>query len=105
MIRCDTYWARIYLGVKDFLNVEKEVDQVVKDLGVMVNLSPVSYAGPRGREYGGVLELINLPYSPKDPSEMQNLAIRLAKKLLPLVRQKRASVVFPDQTVLVETEE
>lgn len=57
---------------------------------------------PVGGEPGAVIGAINYPRFPSDPEELKAKVLALASVLLERLDQERVTVVFSDETVLVE---
>ena len=111
-INTDTYWARIYVGLKELSNgmlysVDKAkqlCQDYVNDLGLCVNVTETEFIYTGGGEPGVIIELINYPRFPCRDTVIRNHARVLAKKLLEGLKQLRLSIVFPDYTIMLTKE-
>ncbi|KKL04376.1 hypothetical protein LCGC14_2616700 [marine sediment metagenome] len=107
-----TYWARIYVGLQVGYTIERVDENTVAgachdfcdEVRLCVNCYPTYFVYVDGGEPGVVVELINYPRFPKEPQKIRDLALTLARKLRALCKQHRVSVMFPDETVMLEEE-
>ena len=100
MRSCPTQQAKIELGLAPGCRdaVLDEIDLAAAQLGLCVSLTPTRYVCPAGSEDGLVVGLLSVPGMPVFSREA---ALGLARRLLGSAGQHTASVVFPDETVLV----
>lgn len=111
MITIPTYWANIYVGLREGYNVnmpEHDIDEVRElcedycdemKLGVTVTPTQFIYVG--GSEGGAIVGLVNYPRFPREDMEIRHLALELAETLKNSLGQQRVSIVFPDETVML----
>lgn len=117
-----TFEAKIYVGfrkaysqdldfVKAISTARETCAEAVKD-GWCVTLQPIEYiytptftlgqAEPVSGEPGAVIGAINYPRFPTKPEDLKVKCIELASKLMERLEQQRVTVVFTDETVLLE---
>jgi hypothetical protein len=118
-----TFTAQIYVGTREQYTPEvRSIDmareflhEYVNRVGLCVTLTPTEfiYTGKaiEGTEHktnagesGFVVGLINYPRFPVDPSVIREHALTIGKGLLELFKQFKVSIVFPDQTVMIESD-
>jgi hypothetical protein len=107
-----TFTAAIYIGFYDtFANIvlpisiaEKICQEYVDEVGLCVTLTPTKFIYTKGNEPGAIVGLINYPRFPCDISRLRNQAVELAKKLQDAYCQKRVSVVFQQDTIMLSRE-
>lgn len=105
-----TFWARIYVGLREGYNgplhdraeIQDACQSFCDDVGLCVTVEDTMFIYKAGRERGVVVECINYPRFPKEPGEIKSTALALAEELRVLCGQNRVSVVFPDETVMVD---
>ena len=104
-----TFWARIYVGLREGYNglfhdraeVQDACQSFCDKVGLCVTVEDILFIYTGGRECGVVVGLINYPGSPEEPMEVKSMALGLAEKLRVTCGQNRVSVVFPDETVML----
>jgi hypothetical protein len=109
-----TYWAKIYVAyrraewnyVMDRLNdPENELREAVRNYvdraGLCVTFSQTKYIYTGGEEEGCVIGLINYPRFPSTPDKIRGHAMAIATMAKKLMKQKRVTVEFPDETVML----
>jgi len=69
------------------------------------SVTPTTYIYKNGNEPGVVVGIINYPRFPSEAAALKAKALEVAALLLKLYRQMKVSVVFPDETVMLESEE
>lgn len=117
-----TYTATIYVGTREQYTPEiRSIDMArnwlhnyVNLVGLCVTLSPIEYiyTGKKqsdasitdARESGFVVGLINYPRFPSTPEALREKALEIAEELRILFKQFKVTVVFPDETVMLEEE-
>lgn len=107
---CETFVANIYVGLRHgYSGTLTPVDDVrtwVQDfcnevkLGVTMTNTEFIYVD--GNEPGVIIGLINYPRFPKPIFEIKNTALTLAENLMKLCHQERISIVFSDETIMLE---
>jgi hypothetical protein len=112
-----TFTATIWVGSKvretqqvfDLEHVRRVCHEHCDEVGLCVTVTPTEYIYTNGRSGGGepgaAVGLINYPRFPKSPEEIRDQAIELAGRLMIELRQLKVSVVFPDETVMLEADE
>lgn len=71
--------------------------------GLCVNIHATSYIYTGGEEAGYIVELVNYPRFPADPSEIDTRALDILRKLLKGTYQHSAMLMTPDQCTWVTT--
>jgi len=110
MLSCETYWARIFLGLPEPYGaaVEEKIRQCAAGANLMVSAVPCEFIASDHKEHGCIVGLINLPYAAKDrsPADRKRLirgrGFRLAGLLRRTFGQHKVTVSFPDETFLLE---
>tara|TARA_R110000824_G_scaffold266054_7_gene455005 strand:- start:77 stop:439 length:363 start_codon:yes stop_codon:yes gene_type:complete len=118
MKQCDTYWAKIYLGLNP--GYEKVTDGLINsrknrvidycksycdDIGLCVTIDDTEFIYTKGHEKGLVIGLINYPRFPKSRTQIDIYAVNLATALKELCQQNRVSIMYPDKTIMLENDE
>ena len=67
-----------------------------------LTVTPTTFIYKGGREIGAIVGIINYPRFPLKVKDLKLRIMVLARLLLIKLKQQRLSVVFPDQTILVE---
>ena len=100
MRSCPTHLARIEIGIASGRRAmaDEALRHAVVALGLCVSVTPTQYVHANGSEDGLVIGLLDVPGQPHIKRET---ALGLAKRLLAPAGQHSASVVLPDETVLV----
>lgn len=106
-----TFTATIYVGLKErdsgliysILDAEKAIQEYVDEIGLCVTITPTKYIYTNGAEPGFAIGLINYPRFPDTPENIKNKALMLGERLRKLFRQYKVSVVFPNETVMLES--
>ncbi len=109
----DTFTGKIFLGLKDVdtqiisspLFAKKICQEYVDKVGLCVTFSSTDFIYTGGTEPGVVIGLINYPRFPSSPEYIKTQAIELAAILKEAYRQKRVSIVFDDETIMLGEEE
>ena len=108
-----TFYAHIFLGLKDldaeFVYPIEDVKSICQsfcdEVGLCVTITPTEFVYTNGNENGCIVGLINYPRFPNTELNIRETAIKLGTKLLFLFNQKRLSIEFPDETVMLSDEE
>ena len=114
-----TFTATIWVGTKvretqrvfDIQHVRRICHSLCDEIGLCVTVTPTEFIytsgleDAEGGEPGAAIGLINYPRFPSDEQEIRATAIRLASMLLRELSQLKVSIVFPDETVMLEVEE
>lgn len=112
MKRLDTFTANIYLGLQhgysgEFSTVEEVrawLQNYCNEQKLGVTLTPTEFIYVDGGEPGVIVGLINYPRFPKSVETIKYMALIIAQGLMRLCHQERVSVVFSDETIMVEKE-
>jgi len=108
-----TWQAQLFLGLRigytdEVLSVDKVYricQEYVDEISWCVTVTPTKFIFKGGHEPGVVIGVINYPRFPNSRSFLRVHIIRLAKRLLAELKQFRVSIVFPDETIMLEVEE
>lgn len=115
MKREPTFWANIYVGLKDTdLSKTAGIDVVYPmgiinavcreycdETGFCVSVTPTTFYYTNGNEKGAIVGIINYPRFPQSATELKIRAIYLAEELRKACDQYRVTVVMPDETIMV----
>ena len=104
-----TFTAQIYVGSKVHetgeilpLSLAAEVCQeYVDEVGLCVSITPCEFIHSGGRESGVNIGLIHYPRFPSGAATIRAHALELASRLRIALKQQRASIVMPDETVMI----
>lgn len=102
-----TFTATIYIGLYDTENkifyMHEHLRSVCKRIcGLCVTYTETTFYYEGGSEPGAIIGLINYPRFPSTNEEIKDKAIKLAYSLMRMSNQKKVSVVFSDETVMIE---
>lgn len=107
-----TFTATIYVGLQEresgFIFDVDSARRWLQDYvncGLCVTLTPTEFIYTNGGEAGFSVGLINYPRFPREPEKIREHAIKIALGLLQLFGQQKVSIVFPDETVMLERTE
>lgn len=113
MRKNETFTASIYVGLRHGYSGELSSSDEVRQwlqkycnevkLGLTFTQTEFIYVD--GGEPGVIIGLINYPRFPSSIEEIKTKALAIAKGLMELCHQERVSVVFSDETVMLEKEE
>lgn len=119
-----TYTAQIWVGTREQYTPEVRGLQMAREwlheyvnrVGLCVTVTPTEYiytgrkdvsADPnycsQASEPGFVVGLINYPRFPVEPAQIREHALAIGKGLLQLFKQFKVSIVFPAETVMLES--
>jgi hypothetical protein len=104
-----TYTAQIYVGLRkgydghvaNMDDVRTVCREFCDEIGLCVTVTETTYIYTNGREPGAIVGLINYPRFPKDNDDITEIALALADDLMLRLQQYRATVVFPDKTIMI----
>jgi hypothetical protein len=107
-----TFGATIYVGLREgydgLVHTSEEAMRVchtyVDEVGLCVSVTETRFIYTDGREPGVAVGLINYPRFPAEPVTIRSHALALAVRLQMALGQKRVTVVFPDDTVMLSAE-
>jgi len=116
MKTCPTYYANIYCGVRPSYDqtikpeelklnldlVKKICKKYCDDVGLGLTITQTEFVYTDGDEPGVIVGLINYPRFPSSPFQIKFLAGSLAAILLHELKQERLSIMYPDETVMLE---
>lgn len=105
-----TFTATIYVGFREQytgivrdITMAKEFLQAKADVGgLYVTVTPLCFIYKDGSEPGCAIGLINYPRFPEEPDQLKAKALELAQGLLTIYKQRKVSIVFRDETVMLE---
>lgn len=110
----DSFTAEIFVGFREgysnkIIHSMEEAQEICQtycnDIGLCVSIKPVFYVYTNGREPGCSITLINYPRFPTTAEKIKEIAIALAKIFLEEFNQLRISIVFSDETIMLEGQE
>ena len=117
-----TFTATIYVGVKRMsvqsvagyrvgkvpwlwrFRARKHIQRYCDNVGLCVTFTPTEFIYSYGCEPGFTVGFINYPRFPATPEKIRATALELAQHLRDKFHQFKVSVVFPDETVMIEAE-
>jgi hypothetical protein len=111
-----TYTAMIYVGTREHdsgevrsIEVAREwLHKHVDEFPLCVTLTEIEYIYTKTKTVGGepgfIVGLINYPRFPSTTEAIRERALTIARGLLAAFNQWKVSVVFPDETVMLEAE-
>jgi hypothetical protein len=110
LVSVPTFTATIYVGSYDkrnhkFADDSSIIDccmEYVNDVGLCVSISKTHFIYTDGMEAGHAIGLINYPRFPSEPEDIKQKALALAKILKKKAGQERVSVVFSDETIMLD---
>lgn len=108
-----TYTATIYCGLRDGYGEEinSSYPDAINDYinnrsgGLCVTCTPTTFYYNGGQEPGIIVGIINYPRYPFSDEKIRRLALELAEELMIKCKQYRVSIVFPEETILLENKE
>jgi len=109
MNKISTFYANIYVGLREgYDNKHLSINRVhgvcrtfCNKVKLCVTVTPTTYHYVDGRENGAIVGLINYPRFPATPAEIKQKAIDLARILKKDLKQKRVSIVMPNETIMI----
>lgn len=111
-IAVPTFTATIYVGLKEratgqvvWENGREKIQEYVNAVGLCVTWTHTEFIYTDGREPGFVVGLINYPRFPSSPDQIKAHALAIAEMLLKECKQLKVSVVMPNETVILSTDE
>ena len=113
MKKVTTFTANIYVGLQEKYDGKyRSVDEVrnlcqnyVNEIGWCVTVTPTEFIYKNGMEPGVIIGAINYPRFPSTPEQMKKQVLDLAEILLVELNQYRVSIVFTDETLMLECED
>ncbi len=109
VITVPTYTATIYVGLRKAYGrrvlgldeVRHEAQCYAEELDMCVSVTPTEFFYRGNHEPGAAVGFINYPRRPLSDRWIRNHALALGRRLRAVCQQKRVSVVFPDETVML----
>lgn len=106
----DTFTANIYVGLRhgysgnlsSINEVREWVQKYCNKVKLGATLTPTEFIYVDGREPGVIIGLINYPRFPSTKHQIWVHAQAIAKGLMELCHQERISIVFSDETIMLE---
>jgi len=110
MKKINTFEAKIYIGLRkgyeavihSLEEIEKICQSFCNEKGWCVTVQKLNFIYKNGNEPGCVIGIINYPRFPMDELAIKKRVLELAEILLHKMEQNRLSVVYPDETVMIE---
>lgn len=110
MTKVTTFTATIYVGCREqYTDEVRSIDMAYALLqaradegGLCVTVTPTRFIYKNGSEPGIAVGLINYPRFPEESSAIRRKALDLAADLMVCYAQMKVSIVFPDETVMLE---
>ncbi len=107
-----TFTANIYVGLRHGYSGELSsvnearqwLQNYCNEVKLGVTLTPTEFIYVDGGEPGVIIGLIQYPRFPKPVEEIKGNALAIANGLMKLCHQERISIVFSDETIMVEKE-
>lgn len=109
-----TFKVVIYIGTKhdgsseslqEYMDNYEKISTACKNycdsVGLCVSLKTVDFIYTGGCEDGYEIGLINYPRFPSTPTVITNHAISLSKILKSLMKQKRLTIITPNETMML----
>lgn len=117
-----TYWAKIFVGTSSFIGMYKEqyerhrrkthnevlvlCSEYANEVGLCITVTPTEYiysddTDSLAGESGFIIGLINYPRFPAEPETIRWNALDLGKRLKEKLEQKRLSIMFPEETIML----
>jgi hypothetical protein len=109
-VEVETYTATIYCGLREGyserIHKREEVRKIAQEycdkVGLCVTLTDLEFIYTKGNEPGVAVGLINYPRFPASKKEIRKKALTLAEILKENLKQNRVSILFPDETIMLE---
>lgn len=108
-----TFTASIYLGLRHAYGEKiSSVDEIrswlqvyCNEIKIGVTLTQTEFIYVDGGEPGVIIGLINYPRFPQPIDKIKEHALVIAKCLMRRYNQERVSVVFSDETIMLEKQD
>ena len=106
----NTFLVNIYVGFRegygDIIHTYCEAEQILQEycdsISYCVSMTPTKFIYKNSNEEGVIIGLINYPRFPSTREDIVNKAFAIAEIFLEKFNQNRISVVYSDQTYLIE---
>lgn len=105
-----TYTAEICVGLRSHYtsfyhtiqDVRNRVQKFVDEFEDCITVSPTTFHYVNGNEPGAIVRLIQYPRFPMSERQIKTRALYLATLLRKELNQYRVSVIFPDETYMID---
>jgi hypothetical protein len=113
MKKVTTFTAQIYVGLREqytdavfpIQKIEWLCQNYVNEIGWCVTVTPTTFFYKNGSEPGAIVGSIDYPRFPITKTDFKNRVMKLAGDLLVELKQLRVSIVFPDETIMLEKDD
>lgn len=115
--KANTFEARLYIGsVQGYHGTPFTFEELKEEVGnlqsespkeemIPVRIAPTNFVCGNYSEAGWEVAAINYPRFPKAEALITLFMMELAKRLLVCFNQNRISIIFPNETIMFESEE
>ena len=115
--KANTFEARLYIGsVQGYHGTPFTFEELKQEVGnlqsespkeemIPVRIAPTNFVCGNYSEAGWEIAAINYPRFPKAEALITSFMMELAKRLLVCFNQNRISIIFPNETIMFESEE
>jgi hypothetical protein len=115
--KANTFEARLYIGsVQGYHGTPFTFEELKEEVGnlqsespkeemIPVRIAPTNFVCGNYSEAGWEIAAINYPRFPKAEALITSFMMELAKRLLVCFNQNRISIIFPNETIMFESEE
>ncbi len=108
-----TFFANIYVGTRfgyfgtctSYYKIRDWLQKFCNEVKLGVTLTETEFIYVGGNEPGVIVGLINYPRFPKPIEDIKTTALSIAKGLMELCHQERLSIVFSDETIMLEKDD
>jgi hypothetical protein len=113
VIQVENFSAQIYVGLHSHDTSELfsvvAAEQICQEYcdtdGFCVTVTPTRYIYKNGWEQGVIVGIINYPRFPSTKEELKRRCFELATELMLKLKQKRVTIDFKDETVMLSNPE
>jgi hypothetical protein len=113
VIKVENFSAQIYVGLHardtselfSVIAAEQICQEYCDTDGFCVTVTPTRYIYKDGWEQGVIVGLINYPRFPSTKEELKKRCFELATELMLRLKQKRVTIDFKDETVMLSNPE
>ena len=115
--KANTFEARLYIGsVQGYHGTPFTFEELKEEVGnlqsespkeemIPVRIAPTNFVCGNYSDAGWEVAAINYPRFPKAEALITLFMMELAKRLLVCFNQNRISIIFPNETIMFESEE
>lgn len=104
------WWANIYVGrycketgrTYGYQTLKKVCEEYCNEIGFCVSLTSTTFIYTNGKEPGAIVGCIQYPRFPLPDSQNRERAIELAKRLMKATKQRKVTIMMPDEVVMLE---